>query len=162
MHLALWAVSRDCWLVSSSSSSCTPSFFWTGCSQCIYPSWYWYPTSTACAFPPCALVPAQPCWSLGLFSWFLKLVSRALALHGRNPWRPSLPSLSCTLVPEGSFPGGPIDYLLEVLEVYLPKVQGFDFTLLLTHFSQDFKLHYCMITAAQEIHGGTPLWSLNK
>lgn len=65
--------------------------------------------------------------------------------------------LFCTLVPEGSFTGGPIDHLL-----YFPKIWGFDFTLLLTDFSQDCKLHPCMIIAAQEIHGGAPLSSLNK
>lgn len=73
-----------------------------------------------------------------------------------------LPPLFCTLVPQGSFSGGPIENLLEVLAAYFPKIQGLDFTLLLTRFPQDCKLHQCMITAAQEMHVGKPLWSLNK
>jgi len=39
-----------------------------------------------------------------------------------------LPPLFCSPVPEGSFPGGPIDSLLEELEVDFPKIQGPDFS----------------------------------
>jgi len=60
-----------------------------------------------------------------------------------------LPGLFCSHVPEGSFPGGPIDLLLEQLEFCFPKIQGPDFTLCLTHIPQDCKPCQCVITAAQ-------------
>ncbi|KAK4823759.1 hypothetical protein QYF61_006055 [Mycteria americana] len=52
-----------------------------------------------------------------------------------------LPALFCSLVPEGSFPGGPI--VLEQLEFCFPKIQGPDFTLCLTHIPQGCELQQC-------------------
>jgi len=53
-----------------------------------------------------------------------------------------LPALFYSLVPEGSFPGGPG-------KVCIPKIQGPDCTFHLTHIPHDCKLHQCVIIAAQ-------------
>jgi len=73
--------------------------------------------------------------------------SRAPALCGKRPERSasSVP-LPC---PRGQYPRGPMDSLLEELEVRFPKVQDPDFTLPLTLIPQDCKLHLCMIPAAR-------------
>lgn len=72
-------------------------------------------------------------------------------------WKVSLnTALFCSLVPEGSFPWGPIAWLLEQLELCFPKFQGHDFTLHLTHipFPQDWEFHQGMIAAAQAAFSG--------
>jgi len=63
----------------------------------------------------------------------------------------ALPALFCSSVPEGCFPGSPIDSFLEELEVCFPKIQGPDFTHPLTLIPQDCKLHQRVIAAAQAV-----------
>jgi len=60
-----------------------------------------------------------------------------------------LPALFCSPVREGHLPVGPIDSLLEELEVGFPKIQGPDLVLCLTRIPHDCRLHQCMVTAAQ-------------
>lgn len=53
-------------------------------------------------------------------------------------------SLLCSLVAEGSFPGGPIEQL-----EFFPKFQeGSDFTLCLTRIPQDCQVHPGVMSAA--------------
>lgn len=53
----------------------------------------------------------------------------------------NLPALFHSFAPDGSFPGCPIDYLLEKLEVCFSIVQWPDFTLHLTCIPPDCELH---------------------
>lgn len=69
-----------------------------------------------------------------------------LELHGVSQ-RPS--SLFCSLVPEGSFPGGsPIHLLLKQLEDFCEVQEGPDFTLCLPRIPQDCQVHHCVMTTA--------------
>ncbi|KAK4829131.1 hypothetical protein QYF61_002210 [Mycteria americana] len=52
-------------------------------------------------------VLTQPCWSLAFLSSFLTPGDQEL-LHSMERVLKGLPALFCSLVPEGSFPGGPI------------------------------------------------------
>ncbi|KAK4818697.1 hypothetical protein QYF61_017918 [Mycteria americana] len=53
-------------------------------------------------------VSTQPCQSLAFLAWFLTPGDREL-LRSVESVLKDLPALFCSLVPEGSFPGGPID-----------------------------------------------------
>lgn len=90
--------------------------------------------------------PTQPCWSL---TWFLLVGIGSLY----TLWKTFL-RICCfhPLVPEGSIPVDPIDYILEKLEVCFPKAQEPNFR----PFPQACRLHPCTITTAQAV--SSPRW----
>ncbi|KAK4818982.1 LOW QUALITY PROTEIN: hypothetical protein QYF61_022649 [Mycteria americana] len=82
-------------------------------------------------------VSTHPCQSLAILSQFLTPGDQEL-LHSMES---ILKDLFCSPVPEDHFPGE--------LEFCFPKIQDPDYTLRLTHITQDCELHQCMITTAQ-------------